>query len=153
MNANAGTFNNVTINENCDVKGTIYANKIVGDVVAIKDYSIAYAAAARLMTTLASGTLASSSKTRLLLISPVVLKRYGTNIDDLHLYLYINGVEVIHIQHNWDDNTFAPWPVSISSGANIPFSLKAYCSNNSYFVLPEQHIQLTVLPVSSGTFL
>lgn len=36
VNANAGIFNNVTINENCDVKGTIYANKIVGDVVAAK---------------------------------------------------------------------------------------------------------------------
>lgn len=32
INANAGVFNNVTINENCDVKGVIYANKIVGDV-------------------------------------------------------------------------------------------------------------------------
>lgn len=33
VNAKAGVFNNVTINENCDVKGTIYADKIVGDVV------------------------------------------------------------------------------------------------------------------------
>lgn len=32
VNAKAGTFNNVTINENCVVKGTIYANRIVGDV-------------------------------------------------------------------------------------------------------------------------
>lgn len=32
VNANAGVFNNVTIEENCNVKGTIYANKIVGDV-------------------------------------------------------------------------------------------------------------------------
>lgn len=36
VNANGGVFNNVTINENCDVKGTIYANKIVGDVVSGK---------------------------------------------------------------------------------------------------------------------
>ena len=36
MNANAGTFNNVTIAENCNVLGTIYANRIVGDVVSLK---------------------------------------------------------------------------------------------------------------------
>ena len=35
VNANAGTFNNVTINESCDVRGTVYANKLVGDVTAI----------------------------------------------------------------------------------------------------------------------
>lgn len=31
VNANAGTFNNVLINSNCTVLGTIYANRIVGD--------------------------------------------------------------------------------------------------------------------------
>jgi predicted phage tail protein len=36
--ASGGTFNNVTINENCDVRGTIYADKIVGDVVSIKSF-------------------------------------------------------------------------------------------------------------------
>lgn len=36
VDATSGTFNNVTINENCDVKGTIYANKIVGDIVSSK---------------------------------------------------------------------------------------------------------------------
>ena len=36
VNANAGTLNNVTIAENCNVLGTIYANRIVGDVTATK---------------------------------------------------------------------------------------------------------------------
>ncbi|WP_323957260.1 phage tail tip fiber protein [Aeromonas caviae] len=36
VNANAGVFNNVTIEETCDVKGTIYASKIVGDVLSAK---------------------------------------------------------------------------------------------------------------------
>ena len=35
VNANAGTFNNVTIAENCNVLGTVYANRIVGDVTAV----------------------------------------------------------------------------------------------------------------------
>lgn len=33
--ANRGELNNITINENCVVKGTVYANKIVGDVIKI----------------------------------------------------------------------------------------------------------------------
>ena len=41
VNANAGTFNNVTINENCVVKGTIYANRIVGDVFIERNKKIA----------------------------------------------------------------------------------------------------------------
>ena len=32
VNANAGTFNNVTIAENCNVLGTVYADKISGDI-------------------------------------------------------------------------------------------------------------------------
>lgn len=41
VNANAGTFNNITINENCVVKGTIYANRIVGDVFIERNKKIA----------------------------------------------------------------------------------------------------------------
>jgi len=35
VNAKGGTFNNVLISENCNVLGTIYANKIVGDIVTV----------------------------------------------------------------------------------------------------------------------
>ncbi|MGD6739675.1 phage tail tip fiber protein [Photobacterium leiognathi subsp. mandapamensis] len=38
VNANSGKFNNVTISSSCTVYGTIYANKIVGDLVAVKGY-------------------------------------------------------------------------------------------------------------------
>ena len=152
VNANAGTFNNVTINENCDVKGTIYANKIVGDVVAVKDYSIAYTPATRLKTII-SGTFASSTKTRLLLVSLITLMRYGTEIGDLHVYIYINGAEALHIHQPYTNPFFYPWPVTIPNNANISFSVQVYCSDNHYFVIPEQHVQLTVIPTSSGTFI
>ena len=36
VNANAGTMNNITIAENCNVLGTVYAQKIVGDVASSK---------------------------------------------------------------------------------------------------------------------
>ncbi|MFM9746180.1 phage tail tip protein, partial [Streptomyces brasiliscabiei] len=32
VNANAGTMNNITIAENCNVLGTVYADKIIGDI-------------------------------------------------------------------------------------------------------------------------
>ncbi|MEI9789046.1 DUF1983 domain-containing protein, partial [Moellerella wisconsensis] len=35
INATSGTFSNVTIDENCDVRGTIYADKIEGDVIRV----------------------------------------------------------------------------------------------------------------------
>jgi hypothetical protein len=35
VNATGGTFNNVTINENCDVKGTLYAKNIIGNITSI----------------------------------------------------------------------------------------------------------------------
>ncbi|EOE1770973.1 phage tail protein [Klebsiella pneumoniae] len=37
VHANTGVLNNVTINENCTVLGTVKANKIVGDVVTMTD--------------------------------------------------------------------------------------------------------------------
>ena len=39
VNANAGTMNNVTIAENCNVLGTVYANRIVGDVCKVLSFS------------------------------------------------------------------------------------------------------------------
>lgn len=39
VNANAGTMNNITIAENCNVLGTVYANRIVGDVCKVASFS------------------------------------------------------------------------------------------------------------------
>lgn len=40
VNANAGTMNNITIAENCNVMGTVYAERIVGDVVSARRYDV-----------------------------------------------------------------------------------------------------------------
>ena len=40
VNANAGTFNNVTIAENCNVLGTVYAAKLVGDVTKVRAFDL-----------------------------------------------------------------------------------------------------------------
>lgn len=80
VNANAGTFNNVTINENCNVKGTIYANKIVGDVVA-----------AKLSNKNQTYSIASSTKTRFLYVTVNISG--GAAIYDATIYarLYVDG--------------------------------------------------------------
>lgn len=38
IQATSGTLDNVTIEENCNVKGTVYAHRIIGDVVAAKSH-------------------------------------------------------------------------------------------------------------------
>ena len=40
VNANAGTFNNITIAENCNVLGTVYAGRIVGDLYRKKEFTL-----------------------------------------------------------------------------------------------------------------
>ncbi len=40
--ASGGRLNNITIEEDCTVKGTIYANKIVGDVTAVQSHHLPY---------------------------------------------------------------------------------------------------------------
>lgn len=86
VNANAGTFNNVTINENCDVRGTIYANKIVGDVVA-----------AKMSNKSQTYTITSSPKTRFLTATAQVnsssyTSQYQSITATASLSLYVDGV-------------------------------------------------------------
>lgn len=40
VNANAGTMNNITIAENCNVLGTVYARRIVGDLYRKKEFTL-----------------------------------------------------------------------------------------------------------------
>lgn len=86
VNANAGTFNNVTINSNCDVKGTIYADKIVGDVVA-----------AKMSNKSQTYTITSSPKTRFLTATAQVhsysyTSQYQSITATASLSLYVDGV-------------------------------------------------------------
>jgi hypothetical protein len=88
VNANAGTFNNVTINDNCDVRGTIYANKIVGDVVASK-----------LANKSTTYTISASPKTRVLTANVYIsatlhVGAYSSGSVTAVASLYLDGVNV-----------------------------------------------------------
>lgn len=80
VNANAGTFNNVTINENCDVRGTIYADKIVGDVVA-----------AKLSNKNQTYSITSSTKTRFIYVTVNISGGAGTYDATIYARLYVDG--------------------------------------------------------------
>lgn len=86
VHATSGYFENVTINENCDVLGTIYADKIVGDVVA-----------AKMSNKSQTYTITSSPKTRFLTATAQVnassyTSQYQTITATASLRLYVDGV-------------------------------------------------------------
>ncbi len=89
VNASSGTFSNVTIGENCNVLGTVYANKIVGDVIA-----------AKYLNKNQTYTIAASSKIRMVNCSVGVSNtiQYGTDYSTYTVTatarLYIDGSEV-----------------------------------------------------------
>ena len=154
VRATSGYMTNVTIAENCNVLGTIYANKIVGDVVAIKNYNIT-ALRAVMATTLLSGTIISSTQNRILMLSDIRINSFSTVNKKLQVSIYVDGVQVWNGKAGSSTDasyTANPPPLSIASGANRTFSVSVYTSDNSYLDIPAQDIQCTVVPASSGTF-
>lgn len=89
VRATSGYMTNVTIGEDCNVLGTIYANKIVGDVIA-----------AKYLNKNQTYTIAASTKTRMVNCSVGVSNtiQYGTNYQTYTVTatarLYIDGSEV-----------------------------------------------------------
>lgn len=73
VNAQAGVFNNVTINENCNVLGTIYAQKLVGDVTATKSLRASVPAGAFQI----SARVAPSNMIRDIVIGGIFIKVTG----------------------------------------------------------------------------
>ncbi|MGL4516794.1 MAG: phage tail tip fiber protein, partial [Shewanella sp.] len=91
VNANAGTFNNVTIAENCNVLGTVYAERIVGDVCKTMSTS----------ENNATITIPSTPRTRKLVITGLIdyvisVDRYISEIGgSVLVQLYVNGSVVV----------------------------------------------------------
>ena len=88
VHATSGYFENVTISENCDVRGTIYANKIVGDVVASK-----------LANKSTTYTISASPKTRVLTANVYIsatsyVGAYSSGRASANAILYLDGVQV-----------------------------------------------------------
>ena len=123
VNANGGTFNNVTINENCDVKGTIYANKIVGDVVA-----------AKMSNKSQTYTITSSPKTRFLTATAQVnsssyTSQYQSITAAASLRLYVDGV--LKDTGSVEATTYGPGTAYASGTASVKATISAN-ANHTY---------------------
>ena len=133
VNANAGTFNNVTINDNCDVKGTIYANKLVGDVVATRHLQSGQPA-----------TILSANRDRVVTFIGVVTPASRSGKD---AYLYIDGALVAQYHADRADNPAGPTPYVFSRqiSANVQHTVSVTSTSG-------EGATVIVSPVSSATF-
>lgn len=147
VNANAGTFNNVTINSNCDVKGTVYADKIVGDVVAMKSYTLTAVSATTgnsKTATIVTVQIASAPFARYALFMPIP----KTNV--VGISIYRNGVNIGGAQTS-DHTAYVP-AIYLSANATHTISLSAQCTSTSNAVAGGYTVA-GVPSVSIGVFL
>ena len=133
VNASSGIFNNVTIAENCNVLGTVYANKLVGDVVATRHLQSGQPA-----------TILSANRDRVVTFIGVVTPALRSGKD---AYLYIDGVLVAQYHADRADNPAGPTPYvfsyQISANAQHTVSVASTSGEGATVI---------VSPVSSATF-
>ena len=137
----------------CDVKGTIYANKLVGDVVAIKPFNLSFYSAGNTYklnkytrVNMFSFVLAPSTINRLIKItgSAIYSSMGGVNME-----LVIGGAQVA--SSNTSVNGLYDVP---SSTSNTTILFRAYATGTSDYssVWGLLTGEIFVYPVSSGTF-
>lgn len=153
VNANAGTFNNVTINENCDVRGTIYANRIVGDVVALRQF-------ARVGTsgdTISNGKIlmvqefwiAAADKPRTMWISgSIVIPRYASanNTGTSVMLLNIDGSNVVDVRISASGSVDGFYTINPGHNVHVILQLTDDYDNSGFG-------QVMIAQQSNGTFL
>lgn len=100
INANGGIFNNVTIQENCDVKGTVYANKIVGDIYRAISIHVPKRTDIFGLTLVANGVFESQNYARRLQFPSLSIYGYGYAT----AYYYVNNAVVASQQFTISDN-------------------------------------------------
>lgn len=146
VNANAGTMNNITIAENCNVLGTVYANRIAGDVCitrTIDSFS-------------GSATFAAFNRVRTIVVNPFRCNLQGscyvnTGGSDLFLVVRLNGSEIARIfqkRLQQSDSTFDVLvntyaiSVELPSGVTGVVTVGVFATNvinissTSYFIGP-----------------
>ncbi len=153
VNANAGTMNNITIAENCNVLGTVYANRIVGGIVAAVtrqcsrySYYLSYGGERLSVASFVVDTSGGKQSDLVVLQLPAVMQSNMTNVNGWFEYKVgegswtrINGVQdgavlpipigfsgPIHLAYNTNPN-----PVSGGGRVTLPYSGDQ--SNASYF--------------------
>ncbi|MDD2341431.1 MAG: DUF1983 domain-containing protein [Tolumonas sp.] len=134
VNASSGIFNNVTIAENCNVLGTVYANKLVGDVVGVKSLSNGQTI-----------TINASDRTRQVLITGSM--GVPGNSSTYTGHVYVNGGEVQTVYSHASPYGKVIAPIS------YVFTLNAYSSCTvGVYTDTGDGCTVIVSPVSTSTF-
>ena len=133
VHATSGYFENVTIAENCNVLGTVYANKLVGDVVATRHLQSGNPA-----------TILSANRDRVVTFIGVVTPALRSGKD---AYLYIDGVLVAKYHADRADTPAGPTPYvfSYQISANAQHTVAVASTSG-------EGATVIVSPVSSATF-
>lgn len=162
ITASGGTFSNITINDSCDVRGTIYAEKIVGDVIGMTTKSVTERALGGSIDML-NFNITGSGKARYLYTGPITIStKYSGSRSFLRIY--VDGVQVYScgLLHTIDQDTGTRISTSYtynlpripinanSNNRNIRFYLDRY---DSWVGWPTQDINFTISPQSSASFL
>lgn len=152
VHATSGYFENVTIAENCDVRGTIYANKIVGDVIAIKPMDLGFYTGGAPYKIYKNQEVAAFSFN----LSASNVARYikinGSSCDGSNVYmkLYIGG-DLVASRPNGVDGMYV---VPARSGVTVVQFNLWYVNNGANYIYTTARLvgEVVVYPVSSGTF-
>lgn len=160
VNANKGTMNNVEVKENCVVRGTIYAAKLVGDVTKVRAFDLGLLSGqiipAGTAVTLLSVNFASADFIQELTIEQINIRVWGYEQGSTTARMYVKvgsaaGVQ-IDLQSSSGDifSDISPLTVSIPAGQS---SLTIYyvAEKKSSYNRPAQR-RLIYLNKQGGSF-
>ncbi len=160
VNANKGTMNNVEVKENCVVRGTIYAAKLVGDVTKVRAFDLGLLSGqiipAGTAVTLLSVNFASADFIQELTIEQINIRVWGYEQGSTTARMYVKvgsaaGVQ-IDLQSSSGDifSDISPLTVSIPAGQS---SLTIYyvAEKKSSYSRPAQR-RLIYLNKQGGSF-
>ncbi|AUZ81336.1 phage tail tip protein J-related protein [Aeromonas sp. ASNIH1] len=160
VNANKGTMNNVEVKENCVVRGTIYAAKLVGDVTKVRAFDLGLLSGqiipAGTAVTLLSVNFASADFIQELTIEQIDIRVWGYEQGSTTARMYVKvgsaaGVQ-IDLQSSSGDifSDISPLTVSIPAGQS---SLTIYyvAEKKSSYSRPAQR-RLIYLNKQGGSF-
>lgn len=160
--ASGGTFSNVTISENCNVLGTVYANKLVGDVTAVKSFTFASSANGGSRDML-NFNIASSTTTRYLVLPTIRCSTKYNMRGRLDIILNGGVVHSVTMRHtgavNPDDSVAYSQEYdykfpTFTLSANVQYNVRIYLNRGDSWVgWPEQNFYVMVVPQSTGTFI
>ena len=160
--ASGGTFSNVTISESCNVLGTVYANKIVGDVTAVKSFGLDNSANGGSRDML-NFNIASATNTRYLVLPTIRASTKYNSRGTLRIILNGSTVHSVTLRHtmavNPDDSVAYSQEYdykfpTFTLSANVQYNVRIYLDRGDSWVgWPEQNFYVMVVPQSTGTFI